>query len=523
MRQAVIIGLDGLSWNVLSILINRDVVPNINFLRRGGASSELRTIIPPVTIPAWTSLASGVNPGKHGVYSFTMPTRDYGSRLTTYKDVKYPRIHEILTLEGLSSVVINLPLSYPPLTHNGIMISDWLYPKLETFPSTAQDMTLNYLPMDHRWFESQNTSDYIQSLFEGLSSRLIAIKECFSKTKWNLFFVVFSETDFLLHKIYDDIISGRGYAREAYKIFKMIDEFIGWAVKNTKDDSIILLVSDHGFDKYEYFININEILSQKGIIKFPIINRKEPSQKTSGYYLSNKKVIHVPKFIYSRIMKTKFRKEARLIFRTLFGSDAVSSYKRGYDFCSSSAFMFNSTHFGIYINTKDLFNNGLIQEDEVPKIMQSLINLLNNMKNFETKEKIFKRIYSREDIFQGPYTREFPHIILLPKKRYWLHHGMAEKIIAKKSNINHSLMGIFIAYGENIANKDNLKNLSILDIAPTTLQYLKLPIPNDTDGKVLLDIFKEGSDVRERPIRKVNYLERWSIIRKTKLLSTKSH
>ena len=151
------IGLDGLSWNVLSILLNRGIVPSIDALKRHGVYGGLISIIPPFTLPSWTSLSSGVNPGKHGIYSFIMPTEDYDSRLTTYKDIKYPRIHEMLTLEGLSSVVINLPLSYPPVIHKGAMISDWLYPKIETHPSTAQSMAQNYVHIEHRFWEAHNT------------------------------------------------------------------------------------------------------------------------------------------------------------------------------------------------------------------------------------------------------------------------------------------------------------------------------------------------------------------------------
>ncbi|MFX0135405.1 MAG: alkaline phosphatase family protein [Candidatus Hodarchaeota archaeon] len=512
MRQALVIGLDGLSWNVLSVLINRGVMHNIDVIKSRGVYGDLQSIIPPFTTPSWTSLSSGVNPGKHGIYSYIMPTEDYDSKLTTYKDIKYPRIHEILTLEGLSSVVINLPLSYPPIIHRGIMISDWLYPKFEIYPSTVQGFAQNYVPLDHRWSEVQNTSDYIKSLFKSMSKRLIVIKNIFLKTKWDLFFVVFSETDFLLHKIYDDIISGIGYAKEAYKIFKMIDEFLGWTVNNIKKDSFLLLVSDHGFNKYEYSIHINQILSLNEIIKYKIIKSKKLYKRTIHNNISKKKVIHIPKFIYSRIMKSKFiNKASSSIFHTIFGSDAVSVYRKVYDFNSSSAFMFRDDHFGIYINTKELFKKGLNQE-EVQKIQESLINILINIKNSK-KGHIFEKIYSREELFKGPYTRKIPHLILLPKKGYWIHNGMAEEIISKKSHVDHSRVGIFIAYGRNIKNKDYRMEVSILDIAPTILHYLKLPIPQDTEGKVLINIFKEGSIIKKRPIEKINYLEKWNKIR----------
>lgn len=95
MRRVVVIGLDGLSWNVLEELFSRGVMGNVDNFRKKGVYSQHASIIPPFTVPAWTSLTTGVNPGKHGAYAFLMPTENCGSRLVSSMDVRYPRVYKV--------------------------------------------------------------------------------------------------------------------------------------------------------------------------------------------------------------------------------------------------------------------------------------------------------------------------------------------------------------------------------------------------------------------------------------------
>lgn len=69
-NRVVIIGLDGISTSILGMLFNRGVMLKLKpVIRKCKVYKELSTI-PPSTLPAWTSISSGVNPGKHGVVDF---------------------------------------------------------------------------------------------------------------------------------------------------------------------------------------------------------------------------------------------------------------------------------------------------------------------------------------------------------------------------------------------------------------------------------------------------------------------
>lgn len=423
-------------------------------------------------------------------------------------------------MRGLNSVVINLPLSYPPVVLKGMMVSDWLYPRYEVFPGEAGDLAKDYAPYDPLWAK-RDPADYVKAMLTGLERRLDVIRRLFSKTEWSLFFVVFSEPDFLLHKIYDDILSGEGLAEEAYKVFDLIDSFIGWVVRNSPRDSLIFLVSDHGFTAYEHVVRVNKILQDVGLAKFGVVKRKGQARKELRM---PKRAVYLPKFLYGWAVRVEsVRKMLSLLFHALFGRGATPIYSRAFDVHSSVALMHHETHFGVYINSKDVFRNGLMESKEAESAVNFVKSLLVNVKNPTTGENLFERVYAKEELFQGPYVKRFPHVVFLPREKYWVARHTKGEIVEENRQVNHRLAGIFAVCGEDVRRGVELDKISILDIVPSVLHYLELPIPHDADGRVLLEIFDENSQVKQRAVRKENYLEKWNIIRKAKLLSMKPH
>ena len=68
--KTIIIGIDGGTWDVMLPLIEQGKLPNIARLMENGAWGNLHSTYPPITIPAWVSCVTGVNPGKLGLFHF---------------------------------------------------------------------------------------------------------------------------------------------------------------------------------------------------------------------------------------------------------------------------------------------------------------------------------------------------------------------------------------------------------------------------------------------------------------------
>src|SRR4030042_5265280 len=69
-RKVLVVGMDGATLDLIEPWANDGILPTLKRLMDEGVRGPLRSTIPPITGPAWTSFATGTNPGKHGLYDF---------------------------------------------------------------------------------------------------------------------------------------------------------------------------------------------------------------------------------------------------------------------------------------------------------------------------------------------------------------------------------------------------------------------------------------------------------------------
>src|SRR5947199_10366394 len=134
--RTIIFGVDGLTFRVLHPLIERGDLPNFQRLKQEGCEAILESRYPPLTPPAWVSLSTGLKPASHGVYDFW----EYEEEQTTTARMARVMTHRkggkaiwnILSEYGKQVLVINVPMTYPPETVNGIMVSGDMTPSSDT-------------------------------------------------------------------------------------------------------------------------------------------------------------------------------------------------------------------------------------------------------------------------------------------------------------------------------------------------------------------------------------------------------
>src|SRR6476659_3468261 len=126
-NKLLVIGLDGASFDVLDKLIERQYLPNIAALIRGGARGNLETTFPPITAVAWSSFMTGKNPGKHGIFEFVRRDQHSKRELAVNASFRQGRaIWDLLGDAGKRVIVHNFPCTYPPHEINGLMIADFM-------------------------------------------------------------------------------------------------------------------------------------------------------------------------------------------------------------------------------------------------------------------------------------------------------------------------------------------------------------------------------------------------------------
>jgi predicted AlkP superfamily phosphohydrolase/phosphomutase len=123
-RKVLVIGVDGATFDLIKPWIGQGKLPNLAKLMREGVHAPLQTVPTRNSGPAWSSIITGVNPGKHGVFDLTSRVPgSYEMRPTCAADRQVPAIWDWLSALGKQVVVVNVPVTYPASWVNGCMVA----------------------------------------------------------------------------------------------------------------------------------------------------------------------------------------------------------------------------------------------------------------------------------------------------------------------------------------------------------------------------------------------------------------
>ena len=249
-RRVCLIGLDGANSKILDLM-------NLNL----NITTKLRSTLPPYTPPAWTSLFTGVNPGKHGILGFFTMKQNRPS-LVSASDVKYPRVFEMAAMFKKKSIVINVPLTSPFKALLGLkymtIVSDWAAPKQSIWPYGLYKKYSEYLVKPpYEWCKYKNLKDYIKRVEEYTRLRLNLYYDLAEKDDWNLYIIVFSEIDWLLHRIPE--ILEKNSINLVSNVLGLIKKFI-LDMCNICEN--VIIVSDHGFEIKIVELNLNSLFAK---------------------------------------------------------------------------------------------------------------------------------------------------------------------------------------------------------------------------------------------------------------------
>src|SRR3974377_404033 len=144
-KKVIVIGLDGLEPRIVEAMLARGELKNLQKLRDAGSYTRLRTTYPAQTPVAWSTFATGTNPGGHGIFDFIrrdprtylpdLALNRYESRGTFLppRAVNMRRgtpVWDVLSAAGIGSTVLRCPVTYPPDVFRGRMLSGMGVPDL---------------------------------------------------------------------------------------------------------------------------------------------------------------------------------------------------------------------------------------------------------------------------------------------------------------------------------------------------------------------------------------------------------
>jgi predicted AlkP superfamily phosphohydrolase/phosphomutase len=494
--KVLLIGIDGGTFRVLEPGIKANKLPTFKQIIETGSSGILHSTIPPATIPAFPTLMTGKNCGKHGIFDF-MGEIDGQSTLMDSTRIVGKTLWRVLSDNGKKSIVVNVPLTYPPETIDGIIVTGMLTPlgKDYTHPKELMkkldELTGGYPVQFDSGIVDRNPSQFLPQLHQMLNNRETAINFLLECWKWDFFCVLFRATDIVSHFRWakqDEVLS----------IYEHIDEILK-ELLSRYPNAYVFVFSDHGFGPYQKDFHINLFLQKLGLLKIrekknsmPRMS-KEPERGEKkkqrlarllgrmGVYRSRLRNI-IPSRLWRIIRKISGSSFRQLILASNFEVDI-----------SQSKAYFSST---VTAETQSITLNAASPE-EYDRLVERLKTELTNLKDPDTGTPVVRKIFHRTDIYNGPFVDQAPDLIMLLSEGYKATTTLSGKnIFEPLSHLRgtHDINGVFLAKGPACKPKNHITDISIQDLSPTILHLLNVPIPDDVDGVVKKEIFLEDSD-----------------------------
>lgn len=485
-----------------------------------GVKGKLRSTIPPMTAPAWASFRTGQNPGKHGAFDFHMKqAHTYQRKAMNSSDIDGKPLWSILSEADRKVIVINFPMTYPAEKVNGIMISGLLAPpgarwrKNAFFPPDLEE-TLKKELGDYRlepkegWVE--NLDSWIEDVYDVTKKRARAVLYLMKEYEWDFFAVVFQGTDWFAHSLwmYTDPehpqyepAKAKRYENAILEFYQEIDSIIGEILNQLDGNVTLFIMSDHGSGPLHKILHINYFLRELGLLKFKEASLENPARVE--YWLS-KVGLTKEKTLALLWGHPSLMKMVRWIWQNF--QNRVELQIADVDWSRTK--IYAAGHMGqLFINLKGREPEGIVEpEKEYEDLRNYLIEQLCSLKDPETGERIVQKVYRKEEIYSGKRTCEAPDILYVPKGPYVPYNGFeinCNSLVSPSFDIQsskHEMDGIFIAKGKNIKKDAEVENASIVDLAPTMLHIIDVPIPSDMDGKVLKEIFEPTSELPEKKV-----------------------
>lgn len=458
----MVIGLDCLSPQ---LVFDRwlDHLPTIKRLVQNSICGPLQSCIPPITVPAWACMTTGKDPGTLGIYGFrNRLDHSYdGLTMVTSRSVKEERLWDILSRMGKKVIVVGVPQTYPPQPLNGLLITGILTPDsscLYTYPADlkkeVETLVGNYI-FDVDNFRTNNKELLLKQIYEMTSKRFRVAQYLLSKKPWDFFMMVEIGPDRMHHGFWNYFDArhkkhepGSVYGTAVLDYYKYLDRELAEILAVAGSSTVTFIVSDHGAQAMEGGVCINEWLLQEG-------------------YLA---LLEKPPGIIS------------LARAKIDWSRTVCWGEGGY-------------YSRIFFNLKGREPRGVLLPQNYEEVRSEIATKLEAMcddKGIPLGTKVFKP----ESIY--PVVRGVPpDLIVYFGNLKWRSVGsIGYGTILTYDNdtgpddANHAREGICIIHDPREAAHQPAsfrEDLDILDIAPTVLNRMGVPVPGDMRGKIITD------------------------------------
>jgi len=453
--KVLVVGLDCATPQI--VLDRRDELPILKGLMDKGLHGRLRSSDPPITIPAWMVMATGKDPGKLGLYGFRHRKGDSYDEMwiANSKAVHEKRLWDIIGEKGGQSCLVSVPPSYPPYPVAGNLISCFITPpgkdKEYTFPATLKtEIEERFGPyIFDVVFRTEDRNEILAEIYR-MTDKRFEIMDWLIRTKpWDLFMFVEIGVDRVHHAFWKYMDRehhlyepGNPYENTILDYYKHLDRKVGELLARAGDDTVVLVVSDHGAKRMKGAFCVNEWLIEEG----DLVVKERPSK-------------------------------------------VVSVDDLAIDWGKTKAWAWGGYYARVFLNVEGREPKGVIKPEDYEKEREDLTKRILALRGPNGEEWKTRVIWPRQ--YYEEANGEYPDFMVYFDDLYWrsagtLGHGtkfLPENDTGPDDAV-HAQEGIYILY-DPADGRSEQRDASIIDIAPTVLDRMGIAVPSDMKGKVL--------------------------------------
>jgi predicted AlkP superfamily phosphohydrolase/phosphomutase len=273
--RVCVLSFSGLPHSFLARHLPEGAFPNLARLFGDGELRPLAGARPPVSPVVWGSYATGMNPGRHGVYGLVeRRPGSYEPFIPCSGDLAVPTLWESLGRAGKATIVVNVPGTWPPRPVRGVLIAPARAATLDeiVYPRALGTLLrgIGYrLDVDVRSGLEGNKDDLLTDLELTLRKRFEAAFALLHREPWDFFQLHVSETDRINHFFWEDYERDTpGYGRAFLAFYRRLDALVGELLSVIPAGAEVVLLSGHGFQRLRREINLNRVLEERGWLEF---------------------------------------------------------------------------------------------------------------------------------------------------------------------------------------------------------------------------------------------------------------
>jgi predicted AlkP superfamily phosphohydrolase/phosphomutase len=353
--------------------------------------------------------------------------------------------------------------------------------------------------------KSKNQFDqYIDELVRGFEQGTHLAHYLLDNETWDVFMVHFQQTDWIQHRLWGhieracaDALDKTPEVEAVRNCYKRFDSLLGTLIEKLSPNvSAITVLSDHGFGPRRGDIYPNYFLAQWGYLH---ANRNETSaiEKVKAYFHNSKvpglqRIYHVLRRVKYSIQKEANPLEGHKGWADALGT-SLSKRTELIDWTKTMVVTIYAYQFAyLYVNVCGRSPNGLVQPGEdYESLISDLTRRFRDIRHPETSEKLLEAVVRGSDMYpHAPNGVLIPDLVLIPTDGYGFSFLISDEPPKSINEGNHRHNGVFLIQGAGLKHPVDGFCPKLVDVAPTLLHLLGLPVPSDMDGRVLEEIFE---------------------------------